>query len=79
VKEVVSGSLPAADRTQLVDILTNNHGKKVFIENPRTLARSTVAGEQLYELSKKNNVQSVAVDMPELFQHEPTAGIAVLR
>ena len=79
VREVVSGSLPAADRTQLVDILTKNNGKKVFIENPRTLARSTVAGEQLYELSKKNNVQIVAVDMPELFQHEPTAGIAFLR
>ena len=33
----------------------------------------------MYELSKKNNVQIVAVDMPELFQHEPTAGIAFLR
>ena len=45
VKEVVSGSLPATDRTQLVDILTQNPGKKVFIEKPHALARSTVAGE----------------------------------
>ena len=46
VKEVVNGSLPATDRTQLVDILTQNPSKKVFIENPHALARSTVAGEQ---------------------------------
>ena len=34
VKVVVSGSLPATDRTQLVDILTQNPGKEVFIESP---------------------------------------------
>lgn len=79
VKEVVSGSLPATQRTQLVDILKNNCGKKVYIENPRALARSTVAGEQLYEMSKENNVQIVSVDMPELFDHQPSAGTAFLR
>ena len=63
-----------------MDILTQNPGKEVFIESPHALARSTIAGEQLYELSKKNKkVQIVSVDMPELFQHEPTAGIAFLR
>ena len=44
VQEVVSGSLPAAKRTQFLDILKQNHGKKVYIENSHTLARSTVAG-----------------------------------
>ena len=35
VKEVVSGSLPAVQRTQLVHILQHNSGKKVYIETPR--------------------------------------------
>ena len=79
VKEVVSGSLPAAQRTQFVDILKNNNGRRVYIENSRALARSTVAGEQLYEMSKENNVQIVSIDMPELFGHQPSAGTAFLR
>jgi DNA invertase Pin-like site-specific DNA recombinase len=79
VNEVVSGSLPAAKRTQLVEILTKHRGKKVYIESPRALARSTVAGEQLYEMSRENNVQIVSVDMPELFDHKPSAGTAFLR
>ena len=79
VKEVVSGSLPATQRTQLLEILKNSGGKKIYIENSRALARSTVAGEQLYEMSKQNNVQIVSVDMPELFDHQPSAGTAFLR
>ena len=79
MKEVVSGSLPATLRTQLVHILKHNRGKKVYIENSRALARSTVAGEQLYEMSKENNVKIVSVDMPELFNHQPSPGTAFLR
>ena len=34
----------------------------------------------MYELSKKTKkVQIVSMDMPELFQHEPTTGITFLR
>ena len=33
----------------------------------------------MYEISRENNVQVVPVDMPELFDHQPSASTAFLR
>ena len=56
-KEVISGSLPFNMRD----------------ESARAVSRSTVAGEEAYMASRRNGVQIVSSDMPDLFTHTTPA------
>lgn len=79
-RDVVSGSLPLDARKSLTALLSGEGGvKKVVVESARAIARSTMVGEQAFNLSKQTGVQIVAADSPDLFNHTPTPGQAFLR
>ena len=66
VTDIVSGSVPAEHRKVLLDIVAKQRPKYLIIESARALARSTVAGEQLFQCAQDAGV-IIAADSPELF------------
>jgi len=72
VCEVISGSLPAHERTEMLRLLNDGNVSKVYVESVRAVARSAKAAEELWEHSVAKNVTIVPTDMPSLLTHTPT-------
>jgi DNA invertase Pin-like site-specific DNA recombinase len=74
VCEVVSGTLPANQRTifhELLDKAQRNGVKEVIMENGRTLARDVVVSESLRQAAQARGVRLRSSDMPTMFDNNP--------
>jgi hypothetical protein len=74
VCEVVSGTLPANQRTifhELLDKAQKNGVKEVIMENGRTLARDVVVSESLRQAAQARGIRLRSSDMQTMFDNNP--------
>lgn len=72
IYEVVSGSLPAQRRQNIVNLIEKGEAQTVFIESCRALARSVRVSDELYEKAKQHNVKIIPTDLPDLLKPDAT-------
>ena len=81
IAEVISGCLKFDERETLKSVLERklpdmpkDKAKTVhlFVESVRALARNSMVAEQVYQVSKDNNIVVIPKDYPALFAHNQT-------
>ena len=71
VGEIKNGSLPLDKRDTLMSLLLDPDVDVIGVENLRAISRSTLRGEQFYEIMTANNKKIIPYDMPDCFDPNP--------
>ena len=82
VAEVVSGSLPLAQRNVFNDLMekcSKDKISKLVVEGSRAFSRNAYVSEAIYEKSKELGIQIVPVVLPDLCEHQPNPAQKFLR
>ena len=82
VSEVISGSLPLAERTELNRLMAKcklEGINKIFVEGTRAFSRNAHVAETIYERSKELGVTLIPIDIPDLCGHSPNPAQKFMR